>query len=64
MVGGSQASAGLVFNLTSTGNPSADAGFQRAVDYISTQFDDDVTVNITAGFSALGPGILGQAKFF
>jgi hypothetical protein len=62
VVGGSQASAGLVFNLTSTGNPSADAGFQRAVDYISTQFDDDVTVNITAGFSALGPGILGQAS--
>ncbi len=62
LLSGPQASAGLVFNLTSTGNASADAGFQRAVDYISSQFDDDITVNITAGFSSLGSGILGQAS--
>lgn len=51
----------LVFNITSTGNANADAGFQRAADFWSETFDDDVTINITAGFASLGSGILGQA---
>lgn len=57
----SAADAQLTFNLTSTGDPLADAGFQRAADYVSGQFEDAITVNITAGFSSLGPTILGQA---
>jgi len=51
----------LFFNLTSTGNAQADAGFQAAANYWSSIYTDNVTVNITAGFAALGPGILGQA---
>lgn len=51
----------LLFNLTSTGNANADAGFQAAANYWQSQFSDNVTVNITAGFAALAPGILGQA---
>ena len=51
----------LFFNLTSTGNANADAGFQAAANYWQSQFTDNVTVNITAGFAALAPGILGQA---
>jgi len=54
--------AALVFNLSSTGNANADAGFTRAANYLSSQFTDDVTVNVTTGFSNLGPGILGQAS--
>jgi hypothetical protein len=53
--------AALVFNLTSTGNADADAGFQRAADYVSGQFDDAIEVNITAGFASLGGSVLGQA---
>ncbi len=56
------ADAQLTFNLTTTGDPLADAGFQRAADYLSSQFDDAITVNITAGFTSLGPTILGQAS--
>ncbi len=54
--------AGLVFNLTDTGNASANAGFRRAADFIAARFDDDITVNITAGFASLDPGILGEAN--
>jgi hypothetical protein len=56
------ANAGIIFNLTSTGNASADAGFIAAANYIQSQFDDNVTINITTGFSNLGPGILGSAS--
>ncbi|WP_199611123.1 NF038122 family metalloprotease [Flocculibacter collagenilyticus] len=55
-------SAGLIFNISSTGNTQADAGFQLAADNISSLFSDDLTVNITAGFSSLGSSILGQAR--
>lgn len=57
-----RAQAALTFNLTSTGNPNADAGFQRAADYLESQFvDAGVAVNITAGFAPLSPGVLGSA---
>ena len=58
---GSSAHATL-FNLTSTGNALADAGFSQAAATISAFFNDPVTVNITAGFANLGPGILGSAS--
>lgn len=51
----------LIFNLTSTGNASADAGFQAAASYWQSQFSDNITVNITSNFAVLGAGILGQA---
>ena len=51
----------LLFNLTSTGNAQADAGFQAAANFWQGIYIDPVTINITAGFSALGWGILGQA---
>lgn len=51
----------LVFSLTSTGNAQADAGFQAAAGFWQNIFADPVTINIRAGFSALGTGILGQA---
>ncbi len=56
-----QANGQLRFNLTSTGNADADAGFQQAADFWSSQFDDDIEVNLTLGFADLGGGILGQA---
>ncbi|WP_199611124.1 NF038122 family metalloprotease [Flocculibacter collagenilyticus] len=58
----STANAGLMFNITSTGNSQADAGFQLAADTISSLFKDDITVNITAGFNSLRAGVLGQAS--
>jgi hypothetical protein len=51
----------LVFNLTPTGNANADAGFATAASNLAAIFQDPVTVNITAGFAALPPGILGSA---
>ncbi|MEO2012753.1 MAG: NF038122 family metalloprotease [Fuerstiella sp.] len=58
----SVANAGIVFNLTPTGNASADAGFLAAANYIQSQFDDNVTINLTTAFSTLDPGILGSAS--
>ena len=52
----------LVINLTSTGNASADAGFEAAANFWESVFTDQVTVNITAGFSMLGANILGEAS--
>ena len=51
----------LTINLTSTGNANADAGFKAAANFWQSVFIDPITVNITAGFAPLGPGILGQA---
>ncbi len=56
-----QVRADLTFNITSTGNAEADAGFAQAAAFWSGIFEDDVTVNVTAGFSNLGGSILGQA---
>lgn len=57
------ANAGLVINFTgSTGNAQADAGFQLAADYLSSQFNDNVIVTINRGFANLGAGVLGQAS--
>ena len=53
--------AGLTFNISSTGNAAADAGFQTAADFWSNVFVDNITVNVNAGFSSLAPGVLGQA---
>ena len=58
----SRAHAALIFNLTSTGNSNADAGFQAAAAYVSSQFNDNIEVNITAGFADLGAGVLGSAS--
>lgn len=51
----------LVINLTSTGNANADLGFQTAANFWESKLTDNVSVNITAGFAALDPNILGQA---
>jgi len=56
-----QANGQLRFNLTSTGNANADSGFQQAADFWSSQFNDDIEVNLTLGFSNLGGNVLGQA---
>lgn len=60
-LGGAMSAQALVFNLTPTGNAQADAGFAAAAQFWQNIFSDPVTVNINAGFAALGPGILGQA---
>ncbi len=58
----SQSYAGLVIAFTgSTGNAQADTGFQLAANYISSKFNDNVTITIQRGFANLGSGILGQA---
>lgn len=55
------AQADLIFNISSTGNAQADAAFAAAGNFWSSIYDDDVTINITAGFASLSPGVLGQA---
>jgi hypothetical protein len=60
---GASSQAQLTFNfLNSTGNAQADAGFQLAADYWSSQFNDPITVNVTRGFTNLGGSTLGQAS--
>lgn len=54
--------AELIFNISATGNADADAGFQEAAQFWSSQLTDDITVDITAGFNPLGAGVLGQAS--
>jgi PEP-CTERM motif len=57
-----QARADLTFSFgAGTGNPSADLGFQLAANFLSSKFSDNLTVTIDSGFSALAPGVLGQA---
>lgn len=51
----------IALNPAAGMDPLAQAGFQRAATYWESQFTDPVTVNLSIGFSALGPGILGQA---
>ncbi|NES76045.1 MULTISPECIES: NF038122 family metalloprotease [Okeania] len=51
----------LTINLTSTYNTQADIGFRKAADFWESQFTDDITVNINAGFEDLGENILGGA---
>lgn len=54
--------AGLTISFTgSTGNTDADNGFQRAANFISSKFTDNVTITIDRGFDALAPNVLGQA---
>ncbi|MCE9589668.1 MAG: DUF3573 domain-containing protein [Planctomycetes bacterium] len=69
-VGGLALSAGLVvgaapagaltFNFTSTGDATADAAFAAAGARWSAILKDPITVNITAGYSALDPNVLGS----
>ena len=56
-----QANGQLTFNLGTTGNANADAGFQMAADFWSSQFDDNIEINLTTGFANLGGGTLAQA---
>lgn len=58
-----QGHAQLVFNLNPAVGTSAQAiqGFQDAADRWSAIYNDNVTVNLNIGFTALGAGILGQA---
>ena len=51
----------LLFNLTDTGNAQANMGFQAAASFWESLFIDPIEVNITTGFSALPPGVLGSA---
>jgi hypothetical protein len=55
--------AGLNFNFTFTPgtNAAAQAGFTAAGNLWSNLLTDNVTVNMTVGTAALGPGILAQA---
>lgn len=61
ILGASPATAELMFNISATGNAQADAGFQAAGDFWSSIFNDDITVNVNAGFADLGLTTLGQA---
>ncbi len=55
-------SPGITFNITSTGNAQADAGFQAAAGRWSSLYTDNITVNINAGFTLLGLTVLGQTS--
>lgn len=61
---GTPAFAGPIFNLTHDPNidPNALAGFQQAAARWSALFTDNITVNLTVGFSSLGAGILGSTS--
>lgn len=54
--------AGLVFNFSSTGDSRADAAFAAAGARWSSEFTDNVTINVNAGFGVLGPGILASTS--
>jgi len=57
--------AALIIGFTgSTGDVNADAGFQRAANYLQSRFSDNVSVTINRGFAALSPGVLGSAGSF
>ncbi len=53
--------AALTFNFTSTGNSQADTAFAAAGARWSALFNDNMVVNVTSGYTALSPGVLGQA---
>lgn len=56
------APAQLAFNISSSGNAQVDAGFQMAANYWSSKFNDNATINITAGWSDLGSNVLGSSQ--
>lgn len=63
LLGVGNANASLVFNFTTTtGNAQADAGFSAAALRWSNLFTDNVTINVSRGFTALGAGILGSTS--
>jgi len=63
LLGAGSAQAALTFNFTtSTGNAQADAAFAAAAQRWSSLFTDNVTVNVSRGFTALGAGILGSTS--
>lgn len=67
-LGAAQAHA-LAFNFTFNFGPTVDAAtraqvetaYRTAAQFWSDRLGDNVTVNLTAGFSSLGPNILAQA---
>jgi hypothetical protein len=63
LLGAGNAQAALTFNFTtSTGNAQADAAFSAAAQRWSNLFTDNVTINVSRGFTALGTGILGSTS--
>ncbi|HNC52844.1 MAG TPA: NF038122 family metalloprotease [Accumulibacter sp.] len=54
--------AGLVFSFSSTGNSQADAAFAAAGARWSSDFTDNVTINVNAGFAVLAPGVLASTS--
>lgn len=57
--------AGMVFNLVDTGGAAVGSqpriGFQKAADYWSSKFNDNIVVNLNIGMANLGGSILGGA---
>jgi len=61
----SEIRAGMVFNLVDIGGAGvgtqARTGFQKAADFWSSKFNDNIVVNLEIGMANLGPSILGGA---
>lgn len=57
------ARSSLIFDISDTGNPNVNAAFAVAATRWSSLFSNSVTVNVNAGFTALGAGILGQTGY-
>jgi hypothetical protein len=66
LAAGTPASANMIINLSAgsslAANTSAVAAFERAASVWERLFLDDITVNITADFGALGSNILGSTS--
>ena len=58
------APASPIFNLSFTSGTSVQAqqGFLAAAARWSSVLNDNITINLTVGFNALDPGVLGQAR--
>ena len=60
-----QAASCYGFTIVLTPAPGMDAmaqsGFRYAANFWESKFSDDVTMNLNIGYSALDPGVLGQA---
>ena len=63
---GAQANAHLRFNFDITGNTGLNAnaadGLQQAADFWSSQFTDDIEINVTVRFVNMGLGFLAEAN--
>lgn len=56
------AKAALTFNFTGTVPTNVQAGFDAAAGRWESMLNDNITINITIGFSALPPGVLGSTS--